>query len=227
MAMPKGYLSAGSHTGSSSEGEEDEETMLVSPGKSKGADFYYDLSRHGEVLMLVNPLMEEEEGGDVTSAGLRKPPPPPLISTTALESRAAAAAEGSAAATYFRRDFPGEELPGRRFPGEMAAARQRASGAGKRKNSCPVRQAGDLKRIKLEFGEEFDSKVGEEEEEPVDLRLDFARHMAFEREAEFPGKDFPGRDFPGETASQSSSPTSSSSSSPAVILSVPRYTTSL
>ena len=199
MTMPKGYLSAGSHTGSSSsEGEEDEETMLASPGKSKGADFYYDLSRHGEVLMLVNPLMEEDDG-DVT--GLRKPPPP-LISSTALESRAAAAAEGSTAASYFRRDFPGGD-----FPGEMA--RQRASGAGKRKNACPVRQSGDLKRIRLEFGEEFDSKVSEgEEEEPVDLRLDFARHMAFEREA--------------ETASQSSSPTSSSSSSPAVILSVPR-----
>ena len=224
MMMPKGYFSSGSHTGSSSsEGEEEEEVNR--PAVLGSNNFYYDLSRHGEVLMLVNPLMEEDitrgednrNGRRGEDAPLRKqlqPPPHPTTAPpsktaiTALEShchhRITMAAESTAPVPGTTRDY---------F--EMMMKR---TGAGKRKNSCPVRQntesepaLTDSKRIKLEAEEEeFDrgiNNVNINPEEPVDLRLDFARHIAFEREASL----------------SSSSPTSSSSSSPAVILSVPRF----
>ena len=83
------------------------------------------------------------------------------------------------------------------------------TGAGKRKNSWPVRSTEPtVKRIKMEEEEQETEFDIVNPEEPVDLRLDFARHIAMEREA---------------SLASSSSPSSSSSSSPAVILSVPRF----
>ena len=252
MMMPKGYFSSGSHTGSSgssSEGEEEEEVTKPVLGSALNSNnFYYDLSRHGEVLMLVNPLMEDDitrgkEGnngrkGDAPPLRKQLQPPPTTASSspsskmtgTALEShyhhRTTKAAESTALVPGTTTDY---------FEMMMVMMASKRTGAGKRKNSCPVRQNTeaeaaeptmiDSKRIKLEAEEgeeeeyrEFDRSVNNvnlnniNSEEPVDLRLDFARHIAFEREASL----------------SSSSPTSSSSSasSPAaaaVILSVPRF----
>ena len=240
--MPKGYYSSGSHTGSSgssSEGEEEEEVTKPVLGSGVNSNnFYYDLSRHGEVLMLVNPLMEDDitrgEGnnGWKGDSPLRKHLQPPTTASspsskmteTALVShyhhRTTKAAESTALVPGTTTDY---------FEMMMMMANKR-TGAGKRKNSCPVRQNTeaeptmiDSKRIKLEAEDEeeenreFDRSVNNvhinniNSEEPVDLRLDFARHLAFEREASL----------------SSSSPTSSSASSPvaaaAVILSVPKF----
>jgi len=212
--MPKGYFSSGSHTGSSSsssEGEEEEEVVKPVLGSGGlGNNFYYDLSRHGEVLMLVNPLMEERE--DITrgasqreeeDAPLRKQPLPTIVPSSktttgmALESHCAMMAAESTATSN-----------GALVPNYFEMMLKRA-GTGKRKNACPVRSTEPtVKRIKMEEEEQEAAFDIVNPEEPVDLRLDFARHIAMEREA---------------SLASSSSPSSSSSSSPAVILSVPRF----
>ena len=225
MMTPKGYCSSGSHTGSSSSSsEEEEEEEVVNNNNNNNIisnNFYYDLSRHGEVLMLVNPLMEDDitrgaKGGD---APLRKQLQPPSTtappSKTALESHYPITKAAESTAQYCPALVPGTTT----HYFEMMMMANKRTGSGKRKNSCPVKQnleMVDSKRIKLEAEEEeFDRSIHNinninniNSEEPVDLRLDFARHVAFER----------------ETSLSSSSPTSSSSSSPAaVILSVPRF----
>ena len=224
MMTPKGYCSSGSHTGSSSsssEEEEEEEVVNNNNNNIISNNFYYDLSRHGEVLMLVNPLMEDDitrgaKGGD---APLRKQLQPPSTtappSKTALESHYPITKAAESTAQYCPALVPGTTT----HYFEMMMMANKRTGSGKRKNSCPVKQnleMVDSKRIKLEAEEEeFDRSIHNinninniNSEEPVDLRLDFARHVAFER----------------ETSLSSSSPTSSSSSSPAaVILSVPRF----